>query len=73
MTRFEKLKEMSIDDIAEWWVNNITCSDCPIIEECAGSSGLGNCKNRVKGYLNAEAPDKNAVCSSCAIDFAEDE
>lgn len=69
MTRFEKLKEMSIEEVAEWLVDNTSCNLCPIYDECVGKVTLDDCKKAMRRFLNDEVPDENEVCGSCSIDF----
>lgn len=67
MTRFEKVKEMTVEEVADWLENLVCCDFCPVIN-CSELSK--DCKARLTEYLNGEEPE---VCGSCAIDFAEDE
>lgn len=73
MTRFEKLKEMTVEEIAEWWTENIDCGGCPVRFTCIGGHHddgiLNHCATIVKNYLNSQVEPK----TSCAIDFGEEE
>lgn len=76
MTRFERLKEMTVEEIAEWWWEHMACNDCPICPLCGisqnGTSVENRCITAVKNYLNSEEPEvslEDEVCVSCAIDL----
>lgn len=49
MTNYEKIKEMSIDELAEYIESITTCSYCPI-EECA----CNYCYGSIKEWLENE-------------------
>lgn len=81
-TRFEKLKEMTVDEITEWWVDHIDCSGCLLRYGCSTlfnsviikkPSVLEECKFNIKRFLTTEVPEEPEVCASCAIDFGEEE
>lgn len=79
MTRFEKLKEMTIEEIAEWWWDNIDCRVCSARKICDTHSEKGTleaanpCSVPIKEYLNSEVEPENEVCASCAIDYPQEE
>ena len=73
MTRFEKLKEMTADEIADWLVEHTACSSCPIYDTCVGEVTLSNCHDAMMKFLNHEVPDENEVCASCAINLEGEE
>lgn len=64
MTRLEKIREMTAEELADWWYGHVDCSDCPI-----GCFRGCECEKNVIDYLNAEAEPEPEVCSSCAVDF----
>ena len=73
MTRFEKLKQMSVEEIAEWWWENVDCSVCPFWSDCRTDNTIAlTCADEVKRILNSEVQPEQEVCGSCAINFEED-
>lgn len=75
MTRFEKLKTMTVEEVAEWWWENIPCGACPFRYKCIApySNDTVNCVEAMKIILNADTEPENEVCSSCAIDYHQEE
>lgn len=60
MTNFEKIKQMSVDEMAEELFYIIYCDDCPIAKSkgytdnhCNGST----CKRALKHWLESEAEE----------------
>lgn len=61
MTNFERIKNMSVKEIAEQLSYIIDCDDCPI-EKAGGCSHLTicnykNCENHFKKWLESEAEE----------------
>lgn len=63
MNNYEKIKQMSVDEMANWLCECSEClsecSDCPIVDYCEEYSDLrGNlflgCKDAWKSYLESE-------------------
>lgn len=75
MTRFEKLKEMTVDEVADWMWLHVDCPACPTQSECKKYQGTNifhkTCPAFMKEYLESEAEPENEVCTSCAIDFGD--
>jgi hypothetical protein len=62
MTNFEKIKAMSVEEMANIFYNTISCEDCPIINRCIKRNGgfEGNykkCKETVVEYLESEVKE----------------
>ena len=63
MTNGEKLRQMSDEDIARFWAENVNCStDCPIYDECLGDHKNPRyhdlfCEEIVSDWLKQEVAD----------------
>lgn len=59
MRNIEKIKSMSVDEMAEWMYGFTDCNEysCPLYEYCVGEeiSGTKTCKYIIKQWLLAES------------------
>ena len=56
---FERIKNMSVDEMAEWMVEHLTntCGfDCPAYGMCEGEE-INGCKDNIKQWLLAEVEE----------------
>lgn len=56
MTNFEKIKNMSIDELADKIEESLACDRCPINDLCAGIVG-GDCTKVWIEWLKSEAEE----------------
>lgn len=55
MTNYEKIVGMNVEDLADFFCNNMYCNDCPFLETCKGfdinQGWLGFLKHDYEGEL----------------------
>ncbi len=56
MTNFEKIKNMSIDELADKLEESLVCDRCPISDLCEGIVG-GDCTKACMKWLKSEAEE----------------
>ena len=63
MTNFEKIKNMSVDELASECCKRLTCAFCPIEDFCepivGGDARYVNCIKVWKKWLKSEAENNN--------------
>ena len=52
MTRFEKIKNLNMEQVIEFLQEYIQCMDCPVFTECYGNSAP--CEAFLKKWLNGK-------------------
>ena len=62
MTNFEKIKNMSIDEMADKLEDLTVCGYCPVEKFCDknGKTHYIRCKSTWKKWLKSEIKDKNS-------------
>lgn len=56
MTNYERIKSMSIDEMAEFLCDNFKCNICPAFDgNYCPNSNLKICSKAMKKYLESEA------------------
>lgn len=63
MTNFEKLKTMSIDELADKLDEMFACEYCPITEFCNKNEKIKKCKSIWKKWLKSENVEKKELKS----------
>lgn len=63
MTNFEKLKTMSIDELADKLDEVFACEYCPIAEFCNKNEKIKKCKSIWKKWLKSEEVEKKELKS----------
>jgi len=53
MTRFEKIKEMNLEDLAVFFSFNFNCDTCEAKRECC-SDNCSMCIGAIKDWLNSD-------------------
>lgn len=56
MTNFEKIKQMSVEDMADFFARMKYCRCCPIKAFCLNTDGIG-CRNVFRKWLESEAEE----------------
>lgn len=56
MTNFEKIKQMSVEDMAYYLARMTHCPPCPIKTVCADNNGI-SCRNVFIKWLESEAEE----------------
>ena len=57
MTNYEKIKAMSVDEMADAMANALDCAGCPTVSECREHAMIRNCKIKMKKWLLQEAEE----------------
>lgn len=63
MTNFEKIKNMSIDELADKLDEVFACEYCPIIEFCNKNEKIKKCKSIWKKWLKSDNVEKKELKS----------
>ena len=75
MTNFEKIKNMSFEEMAKWFAIEIggECYSCPACDYCIMTIGT-SCQERIKQWLESEVEENMLpeICS-CGYRFENDE
>lgn len=58
MTNFEKIKNMSVDEMAKKLDELFTCERCPITEFCNKNEKIKKCKSIWEKWLKSEYVEK---------------
>ena len=53
---FEKVKQMSVEEFADYLARMMCCPTCPIKSVCADNDGIG-CRNVFRKWLESEAEE----------------
>ena len=56
MTNFEKIKQMSVEEMANYISTNVTCNNCKIINTCENIDG-DTCSGIFKYWLENEVEE----------------
>ncbi len=51
MTNYEKITTMSLEEMAETFVDAVTCENCPFINECPVEWNNSNCYQECEEYI----------------------
>ena len=58
MNNFNKIKSMTLDEMAEWYKDHVPCGNCDLFDYCIKSKHT-ICNKVIKQWLQQESEDNN--------------